>query len=282
MSRLPLLISIDGVTTPSSEAMLPMPDDGFFRGDGVFEVIRCYAGHLFAFDEHLDRLEASAAALDLPVERDSIAAETAALMARLVTGGGGGEMSESRDAVPGGPDCLLRIVVTRAGRRVLSIEPLPVHPYSVALATVAYSPSLILNGVKSLSYAANMQATRVARRADSDEALLVTVDGIVLEPPTSTLFWVSAEGPLRTTDTGAGVLDSITRRKVIERCEVETGQFGIGDVMAASEAFLASTTREIQPVHAIDGQPIPTAPAPRTAEARVAFLDAVAAERLAT
>ena len=52
--------------------------------------------------------------------------------------------------------------------------------------------------------------------------------------------------------------------------------------MAASEAFLASTTREIQPVHAIDGQPIPTAPAPRTAEAKVAFLDAVAAERLAT
>jgi branched-chain amino acid aminotransferase len=148
----------------------------------------------------------------------------------------------------------------------------------MSLAVVTYSPTVVLNGVKSLSYSANMQATRIARGQGADEALLVTPEGIVLEPPTSTLFWVSAEGPLRTTDTSAGVLDSITRRRVLERCEVETGHFSIGDVMASSEAFLASTTREIQPVHMVDGQPIPTAPAPRTAEAAGAFAAAVRAE----
>ncbi len=263
MTESPSLTSIDGVVTPSTEALLPLPDDGFFRGDGAFEVLRSYGGHLFALAEHLDRMEASAEVLDLPIERNAIEAEARALMARL----------------PGGPaDCLLRIIATRAGRRVLSIEPLPVHPASVALATVVYSPSVILNGVKSLSYAANMQATRIARDAGADEALLVTLDGIVLEPPTSSLFWVSADGPLRTADTGAGVLDSITRRKVIERCEVETGHFGIGDVLASSEAFLASTTREIQPVHAIDMRAVPMAPAPRTAEASKAFAQAVADE----
>jgi len=267
MAELPLLTSVDGVVTPSAEALLPLPDDGFFRGDGVFEVLRSYGGYLFALGEHLDRMEASADVLDLPIERNAIEAEAGALMARLHRGRS---------------DCLLRIVATRAGRRVLSIEPLPVHPPSVALATVVYSPSVILNGVKSLSYAANMQATRIAKDAGADEALLVTLDGIVLEPPTSSLFWVSVEGPLRTADTGAGVLDSITRRKVIERCEVETGHFRIGDVLASSEAFLASTTREIQPVHAIDMQPVPLTPAPRTAEAAAAFAEAVADELQAT
>ena len=49
--------------------MVPAADDGLLRGDGVFEVIRLYAGRPFALDEHLDRLERSAAALELPIER---------------------------------------------------------------------------------------------------------------------------------------------------------------------------------------------------------------------
>lgn len=249
----PLLTSIDGAITPSDEALLPLPDDGFFRGDGVFEVLRSYAGRLFAFGEHLDRLERSASAIELPVERDSIESEARALLARAENA-----------------DCLLRIVATRMGRRIITLERLLVHPASISLATVAYSPTVILNKVKSLSYAANMEATRIAKRAGAGEALLVSPDGTVLEAPTSTLFWVS-DGTLRTTDTDVGVLDSITRAKIIERCEVEIGRFPIADVMNSSEAFLASTTREVQPVESIDGEKIPTFPAPRTLEAAAAF-----------
>ncbi len=261
MAELPLITSVDGLITPSTQALLPLPDDGFFRGDGVFEVMRCYAGRPFALGEHLDRMEKSAAALDLDVDRGAVETDADRLLQRVE-----------------GEDCLLRIVVTRSGRRVMSIEPLPVHPPSVSLATVTYSTTVILNGVKSLSYAANMHATRIAKKAGADEALLVTADGLVLEPPTSTLFWVSAGGSLRTTDTDAGVLDSITRRRVIEGCRVEVGSFGLEDVLGASEAFLASTTREIQPVHEIDGRAIPTDPAPATAEAARVFAAAVGRE----
>jgi branched-chain amino acid aminotransferase len=262
MVEVQLLTSVDGVITPSFEAMLPLPDDGFFRGDGAFEVVRSYAGHLFARTEHLDRLEASAASIDLQIQRQTLEAEIETLMEAVGRSGPD-------------PDCLLRIVVTRAGRRVLSVEPLPVHAASVALATVTYAPSMILNGVKSLSYAANMQATRIASRAGADEALLLTQEGLILEPPTSTLFWVSSSGVLRTTETTAGVLDSITRRRVIENLEVECGQFPIEDATGASEAFLASTTREIQPVHSIDGISIPLAPAPRTRAAAMALRETV-------
>lgn len=258
MAEPQLLTSVDGLVTPSHEAVLPLPDDGFFRGDGVFEVLRCYGGSPFAMEEHLDRMDASAAAIRLEVDRPDIEAEAA----RLLEEAGAG-------------DCLLRVVATRAGRRVLAIEPLPEHDPSVALATVTYSPTVILNGVKSLSYAANMQATRIAKDSGADEALLVTADGLVLEPPTSTLFWVSDGGGLRTTDTAAGVLDSITARRVLEGCEVEVGRFEVTDVLNASEAFLASTTREVQPVHAIDGRAVPTDPSPRTREAAAVFAAAV-------
>ena len=66
------------------------------------------------------------------------------------------------------------------------------------LATVTYAPTRILDGVKSLSYAANMLATRLAQERGFDEALMVTPHGRVLEAPTSSLFWIDAEGRILT------------------------------------------------------------------------------------
>ena len=256
----PLRTSIDGLITPSDEAVLPLPDDGLLRGDGVFEVLRLYGGRPFRLTGHLERLERSAAVIELELDRVSLEAETYELLAQT------GEV-----------DAVLRLVVSRGGRRLISSEPLPVHTPTISLATVTYSPNVILNGVKSLSYAANMQATRLARAAGAQEALLVTPEGRVLEAPTSTLFWVS-DGSLRTTDPGSGVLASITAGVIIEGLGVELGSFTLDDVLGASEAFLASTTREVQPVHSIDGQAIPTGPATRTWEAARAFSAAVMEE----
>ena len=81
MNEVPLLTSIDGVVTASGEALLPMPDDGLLRGDGVFEVLRSYEGTLFALGDHLERLGRSAAAIGLEIQRDPLEAETAALLA---------------------------------------------------------------------------------------------------------------------------------------------------------------------------------------------------------
>ena len=69
MSSPPLLTSVDGHITPSDEAVLPLPDDGLLRGDGVFEVLRLYGGRPFDLPGHLERLERSAAVIDLDVDR---------------------------------------------------------------------------------------------------------------------------------------------------------------------------------------------------------------------
>jgi branched-chain amino acid aminotransferase len=248
------LASVDGRIGPTAEATVPLRDDGLYRGDGVFEVIRLYAGRPFALGEHLDRMERSAAAIELPVERQVLEAEIGTLLERF-----------------GDAEGQLRLVVTRGGRRLAFTEPLPPLGETTSLASVTYSPTVILTGVKSLSYAANMQATRLAGGRGAEEALLVRPDGVVLEAPTSTLFWVSAGGELQTPSIESGILASITRDRILGELEVAEGEYRLEDVLAAGEAFLASTTREVQPVSAVDGTSLPACPGPRTEEARSAF-----------
>ena len=63
------LASLDGQIAPAAETTIPVTDEGFLRGDGVFEVIRVYDGVPFALDEHLTRLERSTTNLRLGLER---------------------------------------------------------------------------------------------------------------------------------------------------------------------------------------------------------------------
>ncbi len=246
------LASVDGVIAPTAETTVPLRDDGLYRGDGVFEVIRLYEGRPLALTEHLDRLERSAATIDLDAQRAALEPEIAALL----------------DA-HGDADAQLRLIVTRGGRRIAAIEQLADWGETVSLATVVYAPTMILNGVKSLSYGANMHATRIAKANGADEALLIKPDRIVLEAPTSTIFWADAGGQLHTPALDVGILDSITRRAVVEELHVLEGAYTLDSLLEATEAFLASTTREIQPVSAIDGQAFETGP--RTADAHEAF-----------
>lgn len=255
------LASVDGAVGPTAEATVPLQDDGLYRGDGAFEVIRLYEGRPFALGDHVDRLERSAAAIELSFDRAALEGEIEALLAEA-----------------GAPDGQLRLIVTRGGRRIAAIEPIPPHAETVRVATVTYSPTVILNGVKSLSYAANMQSTRLAKAQGADEAVLVRPDGVVLEPPTSAIFWVSAGGDLRTPALDLGVLESITRDRLVKALRVAEGAWQAEDLRGAEEAFLASTTREIQAVAAIDGRELAEAPGPRTREAQEAFASTLGRE----
>lgn len=242
------LASVDGAITLASTASIPATDEGLLRGDGVFEVIRVYDGRPFAFEDHLRRLERSALNLRLPLDLEAVRADANRLLAHAGAG----------------PDHeLLRIVVTRGGRRLLLTEPLPQHPEHFRLASITYSPTRVLDGVKSLSYAANMLASRLARERGYDEALLVTPHGRVLEAPTSSLFWIEGE-TLFTPPLDEHILASITRRIVIEQAGATERSCTLEELLAADEAFLASTVREVHPISQIDERSFP-APGPVTA-----------------
>jgi len=145
---------------------------------------------------------------------------------------------------------------------------------------VTYDPSVVLNGVKSLSYGANMLASRRAVAAGYDEALLVSSDSVVLEGPTCSIFWVR-DGHLQTPALETGILASITRRVVLESMPAEEGSFPLADALRADEAFLVSTSRLAQPIAAIGEVVLPATPGPRTAEAQAAIERAMAEQSIA-
>jgi branched-chain amino acid aminotransferase len=245
------LASLDGEIMLAAEATIPATDEGLIRGDGVFEVIRVYDGRPFALEEHLARLQRSADNLRLEIDLEAVRAEAHRLLARA----GAGADHEA-----------LRVVLTRGGRRLLLTEPLHEIKDQIRLATITYSPTRVLDGVKSLSYAANVLASRLARERGFDEALLVTPHGRVLEAPTSSIFWVKGEDVL-TPPLDDHILASITRRVAIEQTGAVERACTLEDLFAADEAFLASTTREVQPISAIDDH---TFTAPFEATARIA------------
>jgi branched-chain amino acid aminotransferase len=254
------LAILDGVLMDAAQAQIPVTDEGLLRGDGVFEVVRLYDGRPFGLDEHLERMARSAAAVRLALDLDAIRSDVAAILA---------------EAAPA--DAALRMLVTRGGRRIALVEPLKALPDTIALATITYSPTRVLDGVKSLSYAANMLASRLAREAGADEALLVTPHGRVLEGPTTSFVYVLG-GRLHTPPLSDRILDSITRRVLFAVTDVQERVTTLDDLRALDEAFLASSLREVHPVHAIDGTPIDGAPGPVSAGAAERVREHIAAE----
>ncbi|HET6548539.1 MAG TPA: aminotransferase class IV [Solirubrobacter sp.] len=255
-----MLASVDGVIGPATEARIPILDEGLLRGDGAFEATRLYAGRPFALEDHYARLRRSCAGVRLDVDFDALRAEVAALVERTGT-----------------IDAVLRIVVTRGGRRIALVEPLPKRAAAARVMTVRYAPSRVLDGLKTLSYAGNMLASRLAKEAGYDEALLVSPHRRVLEGPTSSFFWVR-DGELLTPPLSDRILASITRARVVAAMGAVEEPCALEDLQAAEEAFLASSVREVQPVAAIDDLRLPAAPGPVTERAREALMEAIERE----
>jgi branched-chain amino acid aminotransferase len=254
------LAILDGVLMDAAQARIPVTDEGLLRGDGVFEVVRLYDGRPFGLEQHLERMARSAAAIRLALDLDELRADVRAIL------------DEAEPA-----DGCLRLVVTRGGRRIGLVEPMKALPDTVALATITYSPTRVLDGVKSLSYAANMLASRLAKEAGADEALLVSPHGRVLEAPT-TSFVYALGGALYTPPLSDRILDSITRRVLFTVTAVQERVTTLDDLTAIEEAFLASSLREVHPVRSIDGTPVAAAPGPLTQDAGVRVREHIDAE----
>jgi branched-chain amino acid aminotransferase len=247
------LASVDGSIMDASEAVIPATDEGLLRGDGVFEVVRVYHGRPFALEEHFARLERSATNLRLPLDLEAVRAEVHRLLAQA----GAGEQYAA-----------VRIVVTRGGRRLLLTESMPALPGTLRLASITYSPTRVLDGIKSLSYAANMLTRRLAQERGFDEALLVTPHGRVLEGPTSSIFWVQ-DGALITPPLSEHILASITRATIMDVSDVAERECTLDELYEADEVFLASSVREVHPVSTLDEREFDTVGpvTARTAEA---------------
>jgi branched-subunit amino acid aminotransferase/4-amino-4-deoxychorismate lyase len=239
---------------PAADATVPLLDDGFLRGDAIFEGILVRHGRTHALEPHLARLARSAAALDLdlPEVRPAIASLLEAF---------------------GDRDGSLRVVVTRGGN-VRGVIGATAWPTTMALAAVEMPWRTSISGVKTLSYASNQWAVREAQRRGADDAIVVE-HGHVLELPTGALLLVH-DGRLSTPDPEAlPILRSVTVASLQEVCEVALTTPTVDDLLAADELLVISATRPGLPVHAVvrpDGTTLElAAPGPVTTDVRARF-----------
>jgi 4-amino-4-deoxychorismate lyase len=240
-----------GVVDPE-EPVLRADDEALLRGRAAFETIRVYAGVPFKLAEHLERLAASADRIGLPavnrLELDELA-------------------RQALDAA-GAPDAVLRLIWTPSPAALALVSALPDHyddlrargQALISLRGIRAEEPWMLPGVKSTSYAVNMAAEAEARRRGADDALFVDAAGIVLEGPTTNVWW-RRERMLFTPSLELGILAGVTRATVIELAaetgyDVEEGAYPLGDLQTADEAFTSSSVREVMPVTSLDDSPI--------------------------
>ena len=230
-------LMIDGqLIAPGDEAWLSL-DDGLVRGDGVFEGLRLYGRRPRTAEAHLERLAKSAATVALDVDLDELRAELA-------------DFCQSTAS----EDCGVRLMVTRGGQRIWREEPLPVPPSDgLVLRPTPHRVTPLLIGAKTLSYAANMQAVRLAKAAGCHDALLVRADDdVVLEGPTTAFAWIE-DGVLTFPPLDVGVLDSLTRRIAVDAVQTKERAATLNELSDAEGAFLMSTLLEAAPVAEIVG-----------------------------
>ena len=259
-----------GQLVDASQARVSVLDHGFTVADGVFETLKVTGGVAFAVSRHLDRLERSAAGMGLPApDRDrvrvsiteTIAANAEALgeLGRLRVTFTAGEAPLGSDRGEAGPTL------------VVAVSPMKPWPESAAVITVPWprnerSP---LAGIKSTSYAENVLALAQAHDHGAGEALMGDTRGRLCEGTGSNVF-VVIDGRLITPTLDTGCLPGVTRALVLEWCDAVEEDMPFEALTSASEAFITSSTRDVQPVHRIDARSL-TAPGPVTAAVMAEF-----------
>jgi branched-subunit amino acid aminotransferase/4-amino-4-deoxychorismate lyase len=240
---------VNGAEFALEQASLAITDAGVQRGDGAFEVVGIWDGRPFRLDDHLARLDHSLAAIGLPpAPSDVLDADIASVL----------------DGQTG--DGALRMFVTSTGSRIVSMSEPPIReqlrhlssqpaPWIRPLGT--YRPA----AAKTMSYGPNMSATRAAARSGADDALLVSLEGSVLEGPTFSVMWVRDER-ICAPALDLGLVDSISRRTVLELAtqmgiEHETGRYRLDDVLAADEVMTSSAVRPLVALEAVDDHKLP-------------------------
>ena len=256
-------VYIDGRVCVPEEAKISVFDRGFLYGDSVYETIGTAYGRLFALSDHLTRLERSAQRIGLRVPpRAAVEAAIAQTVAaagndesrvRVILSRGAGKLDLDPASVD---DTQLVVIVFPLG------APTPaMYEKGVSVAIVSVhrnSPLAIDPAVKSGNYLNNVLALGEARRRlGAYEAMLCAADGTIAEGSTSNVF-VVYRGEVRTPGLDVGILDGITRSKVLELCRANAiplreTRLTPAELRGADEVFITSATRGVLPVTTVDG-----------------------------
>ncbi len=249
------------VRVPAGEPVVTAFDAGLGRGDGVFESVLVIGGATPHLDDHLARLQRSTALLGLPPLPDDawralVAAATVDWPADVE---GACRLFLTRGLGEGhAPTALALLAPVPAETIRQRVDGIAVVTLTLGLAADvrAVSPWL-LGGAKTLSYAVNMAAQRHAHAVGADDVVFTSVEGLLLEGPTSTVVW-AAGGTLHTPPLSTGILAGTTQARLFTRAADDGWQTAVtagtpADLQAADAVWLLSGIRGAAPVSSLDG-----------------------------
>lgn len=263
-----------GELVPTEAAQVSAFDHGFTVGDGIFETMRVVDGRLFLWPWHLERLQASAAAMKIVLPAEAlltdivrrVAKETVGELGgsarvRLTISSGLGPLSSNRSDTPPTVVCAASAIPIRTGAARLHMASWPRNEHSP------------LAGVKSTSYADNVLALAEAVADGAGEALFLNIAGDICEGTGSNVFIVR-EGVAITPPTSAGLLAGVTRRFVLTLGDASLklleDRVTATDFETADEVFITSSFQDVRAVCDIDGRELPVGPITRELQRRFA------------
>jgi branched-chain amino acid aminotransferase len=274
--------SVNGIVVPAEEARVSVLDNGFAFGDSVYEVLRTYGGLAFEPGRHFRRLRASAARLgfSVPASDADLLAQVDGLLGRAANGESYIRIIVSR----GLGDCSYHFERVQGPTVVMIQKPLPPYPaghYADGIKVAAVGvrrnhPRALDPAIKSSNLLNNILAVREAQSRGAEEPVLLNQEGFVAEGASTNVF-LARGGTVFTPPLSAGILAGITREVVLELLPSlgvpsREQPLRLADLLAADEAFMTSTTREVVPVRQVDETPVGSgSPGPVTRRVMDAF-----------
>ncbi len=256
------IVYLNGAYLDIKDAKISVLDRGFIFGDGVYEVIPVYAGYLFRFEEHIQRLFNSLKAIRL---------NTGINLSQWQT------IIEQLIQRNGFKDWTVYLQVTRGvakrdhgfpGKEVdptIFIMCNPLYPQSDKLRSDGVKAITLLDNrwlnchIKAISLLPNILLRQQAMDAGSQEAILIR-DGFATEGAASNLFIVKS-GSLITPEKSHHLLPGVTRDLIVElaqknQLDVKEQAISENELISADEIWLTSSTKEIMAVTELNDTPI--------------------------
>lgn len=259
------MVWLDGDLQSVDDACVSPFDHGLLVGDGVFETTKVVDGVAFALRRHLARLRRSAGGLGLavPYTDDELRAAIGAVV--TANGPAAGRL---RTTVTGGPGPLGSDRGAALPTVIIATSPATAWPDHTPVVTVPWprNERSAVVGLKTVSYAENVVAIAHAHDRGAGEAIFANTRGRLCEGTGSNVF-VGSGGRLLTPPLASGCLAGITRELVLEVAGAEEADLPLEALGGADEAFLTSSTRDVQPISHVDGRPLGSCPGPLTAAA---------------